>query len=69
MKLYGIFDKLDNYKLLRYSTALIQESIVQASVPETRSYKTVHEICIPDIEYSSDYIGKKYNIQTGTFED
>jgi len=67
MNLYGIFDKLDNYKLLRYSTAPILESIVKYAEPLTHTYKTVHEVCLPDIEYSTDNIGKYYNIETNTF--
>ena len=69
MKLYGIFDKLDNYRLLRYSMAPLEDNIVNMAIPATRTYKTVHEVCLPDIEYSSENIGKIYNIQTQTFEN
>lgn len=69
MRLYGIFDKLDNYRLLRYSMAELEECIVNAVVPATRTYKTVHEVCLPDIEYSPENIGKRYNIDTQTFEN
>jgi len=69
MKLYGIFDKLDGYRLLRYSTAEANESINIVVVPGTYTTKEVHEVCIPDIEYSETNLGKRYNIQTGTFEE
>lgn len=69
MKLYGIFDKLDGYRLLRYSTAEVTEFIGVTVIPGTYTTKEVHEVCIPDIEYSEDHLGKRYNIDTGSFEN
>lgn len=69
MKLYGIFDKNQNYKLLRYSQLEQVESIYEDYNRETNTYFTVHEICLPDIEYSEDNIGRTYNIETQTFNN
>ena len=68
MKLYAILNKNDN-KLLRYSTHLQAESNYSYTDPVTKNKIDIHEICIPNVEYSSDYLGKTYNIETGTFED
>jgi len=69
MKLYGIFNLNDNNKLLRYSTDLQAERTYIWNDPVSKSELTIHEICLPDIEYSEQYIGKKYNIETGIFEE
>lgn len=70
MKLYGIFDKLDNYKLLRYSTAPIEDSIINVTIdPIAQTSATVHETCLPEIEYSLDYIGKYYDLETNSFSN
>lgn len=69
MKLYGIFDKNQNYKLLRYSD-IEQTSLkyrVFDPVNKTYSNEEVEEVCLPDIDYSSDNIGKNYDINTGQF--
>jgi hypothetical protein len=68
MKLYGIFDQNNNYKLLRYSNAPQEARTYQASnYPTSSSYSTVNEICLSDIEYSTENIGKNYNTTTKTF--
>lgn len=70
MKLYGIFDKLDNYKLLRYSMAPIEDSIINVTLdPVTQTSITVHETCLSGIEYSLEYIGRHYNTETNTFDN
>lgn len=67
MKLYGIFDQNKNYKLLRYSTDEQVNSIRQEFDYQTKTYYEVSEICLPNIEYSEEYIGKSYNLDTKTF--
>lgn len=67
MKLYGIFDTNQNYKLLRYSTQEQTENEYQETDPTTKQIFTVHELCLPEIEYSDDNIGKHYNPTTGEF--
>jgi hypothetical protein len=67
MKYYGIFNKNDNYKLLRYSTDEQAETSYSYTNPTTQVVVTVNEVCLPDIEYSEDNIGKKYNPNTGLF--
>jgi len=69
MKLYGIFDQNKNYKLLRYSTVEQADSVVQAFDYPTKTYYEVREVCIPNIEYSEEYIGKYYNSHTDTFSE
>lgn len=67
MKLYGIFDQNQSYKLLRYSTVEQADTIVQAFDYPTKTYYEVKEVCIPNIEYSEDYLGQYYNSNTDTF--
>lgn len=67
MKLYGIFDTNQNYKLLRYSTQAQAEIEYQETDPTTKQTSAVHEVCLPEIEYSDDNIGKHYDTSTGTF--
>lgn len=69
MKLYGIFDKNQNYKLLRYSQLEQVENIHEEYDRVTNTNVLIHEICLPDIDYSEDYIGKTYNIETQTFNN
>lgn len=68
MKLYGIFDQNKNYKLLRYSTDPQTDYTYQAFDYNTKTYHEVKETCLPDIEYSEEYIGKNYNPNTKTFQ-
>jgi hypothetical protein len=68
MKLYGIFDQNQNYKLLRYSTDEQTSRTYQQFDYSTKTYYEVKEICLPNIEYSEDNIGKSYNQSTNTFE-
>jgi len=65
MTTYGIFDKNKNYKLLRYSDTEQTNYTYQSFDYATKTYHEVKEICLPDIEYSEEYIGKDYdpNIQ------
>lgn len=67
MKLYGIFDKNKNYKLLRYSTDPQTDYTYQAFDYNTKAYYEVKETCIPNIEYSEENINKNYDINTHTF--
>lgn len=69
MKLFGIFDTNQNYKLLRYSTQAQVENEYQETDSVTKQTYTVHEVCLADIEYSDDNIGKHYNPNTGTFSE
>jgi hypothetical protein len=53
---------------LRYSNAPQEARTYQASnYPTSSSYSTVNEICLSDIEYSTENIGKNYNTTTKTF--
>lgn len=67
MKLYGIFDTNQNYKLLRYSTQAQAENEYQETDSATKQTYIVHEVCLPEIEYSDDNINKHYDPSTGTF--
>jgi hypothetical protein len=67
MKLFGIFDKNKNYKLLRYSTYMQNESIYEKYNKTTSELDIIHEICFSDIDYSVDYIGKYYDIDNKNF--
>lgn len=69
MKLYGIFDINQNYKLLRYSQLEQGESTYNSYDRETNTSYIVHEVCLPEIDYSEDNIGKTYNIETQTFNN
>lgn len=69
MKLYGIFDENNNYKLLRYSHAEQNSSEYKNFDYATKTFYQVKEVCLPDIEYSEDYIGKNYNPNTKTFSN
>ena len=69
MKLYGIFDKNQNYKLLRYSQLEQLENTYEEYDRYTNINVEVHEVCLPDIEYSEDSIGKTYNTETQTFNN
>lgn len=67
MKLYGIFDTNQNYKLIRYSTQAQAEIEYQETDPTTKQTYMVHEVCLSEIEYSNDNIGKHYDPSNGTF--
>lgn len=67
MKHYGIFNQNDNYRLLRYSTDEQTSSTYSYTDSVTKVALDVSEVCLPDIEYSEDNIGKKYNPNTGLF--
>jgi hypothetical protein len=69
MKLFGIFDKNENYKLLRYSTYIQNESVYEKYNKDTNLIKIVNEICLPEIDYVETYIGKHYDINLKTFID
>jgi hypothetical protein len=69
MKLFGIFDKNQNYKLLRYSQVEQLESIYDNYDRQTNTTHTIHEVCLPEIEYSESSIGKTYNIETQAFNN
>jgi len=68
MKYYGIFDQNNNHKLLRYSNAPQEGRSYRVFDILSKTYSEVTEICLPDIEYSVDNIGKHYNTQTNSFE-
>ena len=69
MKHYGIFDENNRLKLLRYSNAPQTAREYQKFDYFTKTYYTIKEICLPDIDYSSDNIGKFYNPDTQTFSE
>ena len=69
MKLFGIFDKNQNYKLIRYSQLEQTERVYNEYDRSTNTSYTVHEICLPEIDYLEDNIGKTYNIETQTFNN
>jgi hypothetical protein len=68
MKLFGIFDKNNNYKLLRYSTDSQNNPPYISFDINTKNSFIVEEVCIPDIDYSETNIGRHYNISTNSFE-
>jgi len=68
MKFYGIFNANQNYKLLRYSTQFQNETEYQETDSNTKQTSTVKEVCLPDIDYAEENIGKNYNTATGIFE-
>jgi hypothetical protein len=67
MTYFGIFNINNNYKLLRYSTQEQSERVYDEVDPATKQTFTVHEVCLPNIEYSEENIGKSYDPSTGTF--
>ena len=69
MRLYGIFDQNQNYKLIRYSDVEQTDSVYQKFEYPAKTYHEVREVCLPNIEYSESYIGKYYNSNTDTFSD
>ena len=69
MKLFGIFDKNQNYKLLRYSQLEQTERVYEEYDRPTNTTSTIHEVCLPEIDYFEDSIGKNYNIETQTFNN
>lgn len=69
MKLFGIFDANQNYKLIRYSQIEQGENTYEEYDKATKVPYTVHEVCLPEIDYSEDNIGKTYNTETQTFNN
>lgn len=67
MRLYGIFDQ--NYKLLRYSTDPQTGESYNYTDPITKQTSIINEVCISNIEYSEEYIGKYYQAATDSFSD
>ena len=67
MKLYGIFDQNKNYKLIRYSDVEQTDSVYQKFDYPTKTSYEVREVCLPEIEYLEENIGKNYDINTKTF--
>ncbi len=67
MKYYGIFNENDNFKLLKYSNAPQVDREYQEFDFPTKTYNTVKEVCLPEIEYSVDNIGKSYDPSTEVF--
>jgi hypothetical protein len=67
MTYYGIFNQDDNYRLLRYSNAPQDGRTYQVFDYPTKTYSNVVEICLPDIEYSPDNIGKFYDLESQSF--
>jgi hypothetical protein len=68
MRLYGIFNLNDNCKLLRYSQVEQGTSTYKVFDYITKTFKEVTELCLPNIEYSEEHIGKNYNQSTDSFE-
>jgi len=69
MTMYAILNSNDNNKLLRYSTAAQSERTYNLYNRETNTTSIIHEICVADVEYSQEYIGKSYNLNTKTVEN
>lgn len=67
MTYFGIFDLNQNYKLLRYSTQEQNERIYEDTDPVTKQTLTIHEVCLPNVEYLDTNISKNYDPSTGTF--
>lgn len=67
MNYFGIFNINDNYKLLRYSTQEQSERVYDEVDPATKQTFSVHEVCLPDIPYVEENIGKSYDPSTGIF--
>lgn len=67
MRLYGIFDQ--NYKLLRYSTDPQTGESYTYTDPVTKQTSFINEVCIANIEYSEEHIGKYYQAGTDSFSD
>jgi hypothetical protein len=67
MKYYGIFDKNNNYKLLRYSTHMQSGGVYDHTDPYTKTTSVIEEVCFPDIEYADENIGKTYDPVSKTF--
>lgn len=67
MKYYGIFDKNNNYKLLRYSTTFQNDKDYQQFDFISKTFLNISETCIPEIDYDIINIGKGYNPNTKTF--
>lgn len=65
---FGIFNKLNNYELLRYS--MIEQKSKKYFITDTENNNAsveVEEVCIPDIEYDENFIGQSYNTETKEF--
>jgi len=69
MLYFGIFNTNDNYKLIRYSDIEQTSRQYLETDPVTKQSFQVNEICLPNIEYSTDHIGKHYDPNTNTFVD
>lgn len=67
MNVFGIFNKLENYKLLRFSNAPQETRIYQTTISENHIVVDVEEVCFPDIENNVQNIGKFYNPDTKEF--
>lgn len=68
MKLYGIFNfQNGEYKLLRYSDCAQSSRSYQKFNFPTKTYTQINEVCLPDIAYDLENIGKTYDPETETF--
>ena len=67
MKLYGIFD--NNNILIRYSNVPQESSTYEKTNYPLPGYTIITEHCLPNIEYSLDYIGKYYDVSTDSFSE
>lgn len=67
MNYFGIFNINDNHKLLRYSTQEQVERVYDDMDSVSKQLVSVHEICLPNIPYATENIGKTYDPSTGTF--
>jgi len=66
--MFGIFNYIDGeYILLRYSECeQTPRSYRKFNFP-TKTYTHINEVCLPNIAYDSENIGKIYNPETETF--
>lgn len=66
MKTFGIFNELDGFRLLRFST-FQQESREYEISDRNGTVTPVKEICIPDIDADASNLGRQYNPTSQTF--
>ncbi len=67
--MFGIFNKLNNYQLLRYSNAMqLPRNYQKSNYPNPGSTQ-IEEVCFENISYDFSNIGRFYNLDTKEFYD
>jgi hypothetical protein len=69
MKIHGIFNELDSYRLLRFSNFPQTGREYSVSNYPAPGETQIKEVCIADIDYDESKIGKTYDLNTNTFID